>query len=265
MEYLKILMTCIFCDSDKNITTIEHIVPESLGNLTYVLDKDGICKSCNNKFAKFEQAALSNTIIGFERTRFSILTKKGKLPRSEVKRVVFTADKQMRKNTIEFSGVTQDEITNFDSQTGSFQMKVSAFDKNEVLVSKFLLKIGIESLYKSNKKIFKKYNFTELKDFITAKENIDWPFITTQKEFNLFKSIPRYTDKHSLKRINCQLLFSELNQNTLLFRFIYGGFKANINLLNKNVVWIEPYLVKFKNVLGIHQNHFKNKLDCNIL
>ena len=59
--------------------SIEHIIPESLGNDEMVLT-DEICHSCNNHFAKIEQFVLQKTDIAFWRALLGIRTKKGKLP-----------------------------------------------------------------------------------------------------------------------------------------------------------------------------------------
>jgi hypothetical protein len=40
-------MPCIFCGSQEHLNTVEHIVPESLGNTTFMLSKGDICDTCN--------------------------------------------------------------------------------------------------------------------------------------------------------------------------------------------------------------------------
>jgi hypothetical protein len=53
-------MTCIFCDCNSNDTkTIEHIIPQSLGNVNITLPKGKVCNKCNNYFGrKIEQLLL---------------------------------------------------------------------------------------------------------------------------------------------------------------------------------------------------------------
>jgi len=51
---------CIICLRDHSDTTVEHIIPRSLGNIHYVLPKGKLCSICNNRFAKYEQAVLNS-------------------------------------------------------------------------------------------------------------------------------------------------------------------------------------------------------------
>jgi hypothetical protein len=46
-------MNCIFCtQNSENSKSVEHIVPESLGNKSTVLSKGIVCDGCNNYFAR---------------------------------------------------------------------------------------------------------------------------------------------------------------------------------------------------------------------
>lgn len=52
-------MKCIFCkDSSDNSTSVEHIIPESLGNKD-ILPKGIVCDSCNNYFAVKKKSKLT--------------------------------------------------------------------------------------------------------------------------------------------------------------------------------------------------------------
>lgn len=71
---------CLFCRTQGNFGTREHIVPESLGNDTDILE-GVICNSCQNYFGKeIEKAALEKTPIAIWRTYLGIKTKKKHLP-----------------------------------------------------------------------------------------------------------------------------------------------------------------------------------------
>lgn len=75
-------MRCIFCKQDSSASkSIEHIIPESLGNTTSVLPKGVVCDKCNNYFArKVEQPFLESTEIKSLRFREAIPNKKGFVP-----------------------------------------------------------------------------------------------------------------------------------------------------------------------------------------
>lgn len=73
---------CIFCKSTTgHFTSIEHIVPESLGNTEHVLPPGVVCDSCNNYFArKVEQPILGSDYFSHARHRNRIRSKKGRIP-----------------------------------------------------------------------------------------------------------------------------------------------------------------------------------------
>ncbi|RHJ93598.1 MULTISPECIES: HNH endonuclease [Bacteroidales] len=58
-------MNCIFCtQNSENSKSVEHIIPESLGNKLTVLSKGIVCDECNNYFArKIEGEMLSSLIL----------------------------------------------------------------------------------------------------------------------------------------------------------------------------------------------------------
>ena len=79
-------MECIFCHKDSSTSkSIEHIIPESLGNKDYFLPCGYVCDECNHYFAiKVEKELLSRPYFVSMRSRNEILTKKGKLVREKM-------------------------------------------------------------------------------------------------------------------------------------------------------------------------------------
>lgn len=73
-------MQCIFCHKDSTASkSVEHIIPESLGNKHHFLPKGYVCDECNNYFAvKIERELLEQPYFRSMRFRNEILTKKGK-------------------------------------------------------------------------------------------------------------------------------------------------------------------------------------------
>lgn len=71
---------CLFCRIEGVFHTREHIVPESLGNDTDIIEGT-ICERCQNYFGKeVEKLALEQTPIAFWRSYLGITTKKKHLP-----------------------------------------------------------------------------------------------------------------------------------------------------------------------------------------
>lgn len=79
-------MICIFCHKDSSSSkSIEHIIPESLGNKDYYIPKGYVCDECNHYFAiKIENSLLSQPYFVSLRHRNEILTKKGKLVKQQM-------------------------------------------------------------------------------------------------------------------------------------------------------------------------------------
>lgn len=79
-------MECIFCHKDSSTSkSIEHIIPESLGNKDYFLPTGYVCDECNHYFAiKIEKELLSQSYFVSMRSRNEILTKKGKYVREKM-------------------------------------------------------------------------------------------------------------------------------------------------------------------------------------
>lgn len=73
-------MQCIFCHKDSSTSkSVEHIIPESLGNKHHYLSKGYVCDDCNHYFAvKIEKELLAQPYFVSMRSRNGILTKKGK-------------------------------------------------------------------------------------------------------------------------------------------------------------------------------------------
>jgi HNH endonuclease len=77
---------CLYCLKDKNevsFTKVEHTIPESLGNQSYVLPVGFVCDDCNNFFSTIENTVLSSPAFKVERTSAGILTKKQRYSKIE--------------------------------------------------------------------------------------------------------------------------------------------------------------------------------------
>lgn len=69
---------CIFCGGSGPFNSVEHVVPASLGNDIVALGRGWVCDKCNHVISKFEREVLWNSIIGVERCRMGVITKKKK-------------------------------------------------------------------------------------------------------------------------------------------------------------------------------------------
>jgi len=73
---------CIFCRKDSSGSeTVEHIIPEALGNKEYVLPRGVVCDSCNSYFGlKVEKPLLDSDYFRQARSRNLIYNKEDRVP-----------------------------------------------------------------------------------------------------------------------------------------------------------------------------------------
>ena len=78
-------MRCLFCkQNSSNTKSIEHIIPESLGNKKMTLPRGYVCDKCNNYFAiKVEKPFMELPEIRQLRFQEMIPNKKNKMPQME--------------------------------------------------------------------------------------------------------------------------------------------------------------------------------------
>lgn len=251
-------MQCIFCETSVIQNSIEHIVPESLGNKSYILEIGAIFRDCNNLFSKFEDKALGKTMLAFERARLGIITKKGNPAKASSNGIKFVGDSIFTKNRITVFGINEENIESIN-ENGTINIRIKDFDKSEMATSKLLLKIGLEALYNSQRKIYKKYDFSDLKKHLTNKENKDWPLLTTKILPSNFISIPRFNDRYNLNKINCELKLLEIDPQTILFNFRYSVLSYIVNLADRNIIWTNAFFVNDE-VANLYPEHLKKKI-----
>lgn len=147
-------MNCIFCkgNSDASVS-VEHIIPESLGNKSHILERGIVCDKCNNYFAhKIEKEVLDLPYFKSLRHRTYIPSKKGKIPRHSA----FVDHPRNGKveiiqnigNLIEVS-VENEEIFNLVSTQKIKELYIPMFPlppNDSIFLSRFLGKLALEAL-----------------------------------------------------------------------------------------------------------------------
>jgi hypothetical protein len=75
-------MRCIFCKADSSRSRgVEHIIPESLGNVEHTLPVGVVCDPCNDYFSrKIEKPLLDSDYFRHARFRHRVHNKEGRVP-----------------------------------------------------------------------------------------------------------------------------------------------------------------------------------------
>lgn len=150
-------MKCLFCkQSSADTKSVEHIVPESLGNTTFILPLGYVCDKCNNYFAReVEKPFLELPELRLLRFQEAIPNKKNKMPVIDGLLNGNYPIKLKRKlshdevvNEAEVPTETMDKILKTSGET---TIIVPAFTNemlppNNSITSRFLAKMALEAL-----------------------------------------------------------------------------------------------------------------------
>lgn len=143
-------MICIFCRNPSNDScSVEHIIPESLGNHTLVLPPGVVCDSCNNYFSrKVEKQFLESPAIKSLRFHEEILSKKGKIPSLDgVLTPGFHAkfSRDPKKDSITSVSLSEDALRHLACE-GKGVFLLSAEPPSPLVLSRFMAKVALECM-----------------------------------------------------------------------------------------------------------------------
>ncbi|BFU78072.1 hypothetical protein ALC152_12870 [Arcobacter sp. 15-2] len=234
---------CILCDSsDECFTTIEHIVPHSLGNNFLTLDKGWVCDKCNNICSGFESRALNNSSLGFQKVLMGHKTKKGKQPKATYNHIEWFSH-GTKKNTISIDlnekRLNKNPFVKYSIENNTKAFLQLAHNKFDIDIGKLLLKIGIEMIYSLS--LNSSNNLDVAKKFILNDENKSWPYLLIQEKGFQLKSLfgpSKFIHSHALAS-NFDIFMYENQINELIFLFSYGYFLYAINPCSKDLNWLD--------------------------
>ncbi|MFC1987917.1 HNH endonuclease [Chloroflexota bacterium] len=147
-------MRCIFCKQDSSTSiTIEHIIPEALGNKEHTLPPGLVCDNCNSYFGlKVEKPLLDSGYFRQARSRNLIYNKENRVPTTNgillpgIIPVEMMWDKEGRSV---FPSRERDigKLINVLHNTQGGEIIVPILEKpSEQLMSRFLAKMALEVL-----------------------------------------------------------------------------------------------------------------------
>jgi len=149
-------MRCIFCKQDSSTSqSVEHIIPESLGNIDHILPVGTVCDRCNNYMAREVEKPLLDSFYFKERRFYAGLTnKKKRIPTIEGVHLQSLTRIELMKTPCESqisigAASTVDEARWVNSilnkQSGSLIIPIGS-KPDDYVVSRFIAKVGLEVL-----------------------------------------------------------------------------------------------------------------------
>lgn len=146
-------MRCIFCKKKSDFSkSVEHIIPETLGNKKTILPVGCVCDGCNNYFAtKIEKFVLESEEFNYLRFNQMIENKKGKIPEAKilVNGVPATARRLNSKSTeLGFSPEDYNKILKQLKYSEKLQIIIpmTGDPPKDIHVSRWLAKMALEGL-----------------------------------------------------------------------------------------------------------------------
>ena len=146
-------MRCIFCKRDSaGSRSVEHIIPESLGNTTALLRAGIVCDKCNNYFAQnVEKPFLEAEALRALRFHRALPSKKGRIPPLAallLPEYPVTIYRNVKEG--KFAGVIDVESEGARHLLSAREARI-LFPPHKVApehstVSRFLAKVGIEAM-----------------------------------------------------------------------------------------------------------------------
>lgn len=185
-------MRCIFCKIDTSRSrSIEHIIPESLGNTNLTLPVGVVCDKCNNYFSrKVEKPFLESKSILALRFHQELVSKKGRVPVA-----VGQLDNGMQLTLSRDSetgisyGILSAEVFDHVNNHGvnNITLPYYSLPNGDTTSSRFVAKVGYEAMalrLVRDKKLLNglidDQNLDAIRKYVRRDPNIEWPIFVRQ-------------------------------------------------------------------------------------
>lgn len=231
---------CIFCDAAGPFCSEEHVVPHSLGNDLVVLAPGWVCDTCNSIFGAFESRVLHSSILGVERCRLGVVTKKLKPARSVVGGVTWFAEPALGPNVLSAEAKWHEIPTHWSNSSSTGKIVLPVHDESNSDIARLLLKIAVELIAVVRKSSGAPLRLASARAYVLDRERGSWPyFLLRSRRFrehitSVFQSIP---DAHDYVRAcGFDLYLHQVDDQDVLF-FEYGNFFAAIGVSSSTPEW----------------------------
>jgi len=270
-------MKCIFCKCDSsNSKSVEHIVPESLGNKSNFLPKGVVCDKCNNYFAlKIEKKVLEIKYFTQLRHRNGIESKKGKIPRGKARVPItnFEGEVIIHKNNL--NEIIIDTKSFELIKEGKVNHLILPFDKRPPLgnryVSRFLAKIALEMMASRVLEVFPndqnkfadEISLDPLRNYARYNpKNENWIY-SVRKIYEEDEKF--YTEDGNCLDVIFESAFLQTDEMEMYFIIAFKGVEFVINTAGSSIYGYEKWLKNNDNISPLYSEgkRFKNKLTPN--
>ena len=239
-------MKCIFCKQNSdNAKSVEHIIPESLGNKSHVLQKGVVCDKCNNYFArKIEKQVLELPYFKSLRHRNEILSKKNKLP-TEIGFIDHPKWGQIeivkKSDGIIEVNVANKELFNLikDQKIDKLYIPILEEPENDnIFISRLLGKLALEALADKvsvvenwNNDFVEHQDLDDLRNYVRFGQGKFWAYKQRKvyEEFDGFKDLSN-PQKPEIYQMLHEYDFLYIDNKYLFFVCIIMGIEYTLNM-----------------------------------
>jgi hypothetical protein len=180
-------MNCIFCNNIADTSTVEHILPESLGGKEWAILPPGlVCTGCNQYFgSKVESLALASFPFLPFRLLLGVPTKHDKPPKMQTH--LGTAKSSLFPGQIGLDPISP-EVEDAIEQGRITQLRILAEPTEALAVCRLLLKMGLEVVASDSPKAVYNSKFDLARQFArTPSRNTQWWFLLYANHEKLFE------------------------------------------------------------------------------
>ena len=233
---------CIFCERNSPFSSEEHIIPHSLGNDLLILAPGWVCDSCNNICSSFESRVLNNSILGLERCRLGVITKKKKPAQARTYGISWFSEPSLPINVLSAEADWWKVPILLGPNKDSNKIVLPFHDDSNYDIARLLLKIGVEILEPVKRMGHSqvKLDLQEAKEHVLGKNSTGWPYFvlgSKSADDHLVSFLQALPEEHEfIRSCGFDIFFHEVEDQIVLF-FYYGEFRAAISLVSRDARW----------------------------
>jgi hypothetical protein len=150
-------MRCIFCKAtSEECVSVEHIIPESLGNIEHLLPKGWVCDTCNNYFAREVEKPFLDSLYGrTSRFEMRVPNKRGRIPPVSglhpLSRTKIALFHSLDDRLLTFAAADKKDATRLDKSLrshshGTFYVPTAFAPDADAITARFIGKVALEIL-----------------------------------------------------------------------------------------------------------------------